>query len=464
MSMRSICLAILFVLLVAGTNAGAVSSVTIVPTTANGDVYTVSAADVYDAAGIDFSFSYDTATLANPTVAPGQFALDSNALVESNTSTPGFVRVVFITSGAFKGTGGQLAKITFAKVGKLPGRIFDLKPVVYSTSAAQVAAQPIISSTTPAASDTATTSTASATPTNNTSSASGGMSNIYNQSPQVTGGGMGNIYNQAQQQRSGSNLGSVTSTVDSPAQQSPRKENLQRDEPRREDSGTNVPQETAQSSASPATIPASSSVQTDTVKSPTTKNAKEALALLKTVEMPAQRFKSFKGMRSVKGLVPLFDAGDARKAGAVQIPEIAVSDGNKMVTVRIELAAIGMVPNFSLKGANLKSIRPITDKVWELDALPQKGKSDVQLSVLLGSEQVDIPLVVIPPLDDAVIKGTQELAEKGVDALLAKAESKSGKLAYDLNNDRRQDFLDDYILVGHYLLKMQKNKPTATKK
>ena len=81
----------------------------------------------------------------------------------------------------------------------------------------------------------------------------------------------------------------------------------------------------------------------------------------------------------------------------------------------------------------------------------------------MGSEQADISLVVIPPLDAAVNKATQSLSEKGINALLAKGQSK-GKLVYDLNSDGHQDYLDDYILVAHYLLKMQAQQPANQKK
>lgn len=277
---------------------------------------------------------------------------------------------------------------------------------------------------------------------------------------------MRNIYNQAQQQQqqqSGSNLGNVTFSGDSPVMQNPRKEEPQRDESRRGEKVSDAPQEVAQYIPSPAATASASSVQADTVKSPTAKSAKEALDSLKAVEMPLQRFRAFKGARTVKVLAPLFDAGAAAKKDVVQVPDIAVSDGKNMVTVKIELAASGMVPNFSLRGANLKSIRPISDRIWELDALPQKGKSDVHLSVLLGSERVDIPLVVIPPLDPELVKQTQDLSEAGVNALLAKAEPKPGKLQYDMNSDGRQDYIDDYVLVAHYLLKKQKTDKPAQK-
>lgn len=456
----------MFVLLVYAANAGAVSSVTIAPATANGDVYTVTAADVQDAAGIDLSVYYDVSALTNPKVTAGSFA--SGAMMEANTSTPGFIRVVFI-SGAFKGTGGQLATISFTKVGKLTGRSIDLKAEITSTAGAKVAALPIVATTAPPASETeAPASTSGTTPQRPSSaSASGGMSDVFNQAQQqASGGGMRDIYNQAQQQQqqqSGSNLGNVTFSGYSPVMQNPRKEEPQRDEPLRAERASDASQEAVQSTTPPAATAPASSSQAETVKGPTAKSVKEALDLLKAVEMPLQRFRAFKGARTVKVLAPLFDAGAASKKDVVQVPDIAVSDGNKIVTVKIELAVSGMVPNFSLRGANLKAIRPITDKVWELDALPQKGKSDVHLSVLLGSERVDIPLVVIPPLDPELVKQTQDLSEAGVNALLAKAEPKSGKPHYDVNSDGRQDFIDDYILVAHYLLKKQKTDNPAQK-
>lgn len=454
---RNICVATMFVLLVGSANADAVSSVTIAPATANGDVYTVSAAEVQDAAGIDLYVYYDVSALTNPKVTAGSFV--SGAMMEANTSTPGLIRVVFI-SGAFKGTGGQLATITFTKVGKLTGRSIDLKSEITSTAGAKVAALPIIGTAPP---QTEPATTAATTPP----ATGGGMSTVFNQAQQqASGGGMTDIYNQAQQQQqqqSGSNLGSVTFSGDSPVMQNPRREEPQRDEPRRVERVSDAPQEVVQSNTPPAASAPASAVQADAVKSPTAKSAKDALDSLKAVEMPVQRFRAFKGARTVKGVAPLFGAGAAGRKDVIQVPDIAVSDGKKIVTVKIELAVSGMVPNFSLRGANLKAIRPITDKVWELDALPQKGKFDVHLSVLLGSERVDIPLVVIPPLDPAVIRETQDLSEAGVNALLAKAEPKSGKPPYDMNSDGRQDVIDDYILVGHYLLKKQKNSQTGTK-
>ena len=454
---RSICMAILFVVLGWGANAYAVSSVTISPAAVEG-VYVVYVAEVVDAAGIDFSVYYDASTMINPKVTSGPFA--SGAMMEANTSTAGLVRVVFITGDAFKGTAGQLATITFTKVGKLPGRLTDFKSSVYSTSSAQVAAQPIIGTSSQPFTNGEPTPTASGA-TNTSSSTSGGMSNIINEAQQASAAEIANIYSQVQQQQqqqSGSYMGSVTFSGDLQVQQNPRKEEPQREDTLKVESGNEV----SPSTNPPAATASAPSIQPDNVKSQKAKGAKEALALLATVEMPVQRFRTFKGARTVKGFMPLFDTEAVRKAGVVQTPEIAVSDGKKKVSVKIELAASGLVPNFSLRGANLKTIRTITDKVWELDALPKKDKFDVRFSVLMGSEHADIPLTVIPTLAASVNKETLGLSEAGVNALLAKGETK-GKLVYDLNVDGRQDFVDDYILVAHYLLKMQKQQKPAQK-
>ena len=452
---RTVCMITLLALLAGRTDAGAASSIVINPTTAGGDVYIVSAVGLVDAALIDFSFSYDTATLANPKVVPGQLAVTSNATMEAVTSTEGAVRVVFITDGVFKDR-GQLATITFSRVGKLPGRVFDLNADVFSNNSEQVAAEPVIG-TSKAAIDQPPADQAAADQAEKQaaqkaaadSKAAAGVS-----AASTSGSDMSNVFDEAvrqsQQQQPGAYQDNITASGNSPLQQESRREESKRDEPTRQERTGAVPQDAAPVAATTASAV---SAREDVVKSSTAKGSVDALALLKGAEMPLQRFRAFKGARTVAGLVPLLDASAARKAGVYQEPGIAVSEGKQIVTVTIELAASGMVPNFSLRGANLKSIRPVTDKAWELDALPQKGKSAVQLSVLLGKDHVDIPLVVIPPMDAAVIRETQGLAEAGVNALLAKVDPVSGKIVYDLNSDGRQDFLDDYILVAHYLLK-----------
>ena len=166
----------------------------------------------------------------------------------------------------------------------------------------------------------------------------------------------------------------------------------------------------------------------------------------------------------MKRLSNLFDERNLQASGIVQSPAIVVSDGKTLVTVAVDLANETDTPSFSLKGANLKSIRRVSSKKWELDALPQKGKSDVRLSIILKGERIEIPLVAVPPLHQA---GAELIAlpVAALDALLAKP-LKNSKPAYDLNSDGLQDYVDDYILVAHWLLKQQRSvgkKPAANR-
>src|SRR6185369_3944547 len=109
-------------MLAGASTAGAVSSIAISPLGSSTSTYSLNAVNIHDAASIDVSFSYDVSTLSNPKVTIGPFA--AGAMMEANTSSAGSVRIVFLTTGAFKGE-GQLATIAFTKVGDLPGRLFD---------------------------------------------------------------------------------------------------------------------------------------------------------------------------------------------------------------------------------------------------------------------------------------------------------------------------------------------------
>jgi hypothetical protein len=105
----------------------------------------------------------------------------------------------------------------------------------------------------------------------------------------------------------------------------------------------------------------------------------------------------------------------------------------------------------------------VSERKWELDALPQKGKSDVRLSLLLKGEHIEIPLVVVPPLGQAAARQVDALSAAALDALLAKP-VKNGKPLYDLNSDSKQDYQDDYLLVAHWLLKQQQSASGAARK
>lgn len=169
----------------------------------------------------------------------------------------------------------------------------------------------------------------------------------------------------------------------------------------------------------------------------------------KVTEGVLHHFRNFSGERSVKNLVDLFKIN---QAGIVQNPAIAVSDGITPFVVRLDSALLGATPTFSFRGAHLETLRQLSDGSWELQAIPQKDKYLVYLSLNSGTEMFDIPLTVIPP--NIKTEGAVSFSESHVAALLAATEGKEGKLVFDMNHDGKQDYLDDYILIGHYLLNL----------
>ena len=62
-------------------------------------------------AGIDLTISYDSSVMTSPTVTQG--GLTSGALMVTNTSVPGAIKIVIITTKTFSGS-GQIATVTFA--------------------------------------------------------------------------------------------------------------------------------------------------------------------------------------------------------------------------------------------------------------------------------------------------------------------------------------------------------------
>lgn len=181
---------------------------------------------------------------------------------------------------------------------------------------------------------------------------------------------------------------------------------------------------------------------------------------LKNIEGILQRFRNFTGERTVQNLVALYETNTAM-AGVTQSPAIAVSDGITPLTIRLDPAVSGIAPTFSFRGANLESLHQFPDGTWELQAIPQKGKSLVYLSIKSGTEMVDLPLTVIPVPQLTEAHVADLFSESRVASLLATGGGMS-KMAYDLNADGKQDYLDGYILIGHYLLN-RSTQPTPAK-
>lgn len=419
--------------------ARAAATVTVTQTSEG--IYSVSVANIVNAAAINFVINYDAGALSDPVVNDSQLIAEAQAFREMNASNPGQLRVVYVSTKGFNKP-GTLATVVFTRKGSVPARPPKLESEVYSATGTQTAVQPIVTQT-------AGTSVETVSSTNNSFNKTGNE-----------------VYQNAANMGSLPSRPSITSIATSDPVVSPYQssgtglENQPRPDSRSPEKSQEAPYEQSQSS-NPAVEQdiTSTAVADKAANKASDKSAAALLEKLKLVESVAERFRNYKGSRTLKGFAELFNDKQLKSAGFVQTPEIALSDGKRTVSLKVPFPADSGVPSFSLKGANLKNIKSLSDRLLELDAVPQKGKLDVRITIVFKKDSAEIPLFVVPP----VSTGLLELSDAELEKVLLKPSINSKALPYDLNDDGKQDYLDDYILVAHWLLKQQNLKKPALK-
>ncbi len=171
------------------------------------------------------------------------------------------------------------------------------------------------------------------------------------------------------------------------------------------------------------------------------------------------RFRDFKGEKTPKNLVALFDE---KVAGTiVQDPPIAFSDGKKTVTLKVDLGESGAAPNFALRGASLKSLGKDGSK-WVVVVLPEARRTDAVLIIVAGERMIEYPLTVAPPVDVNIDKG-DAMTEKDFNLFL-KEKGTDKAPRFDLNGDGKRDYVDDFIFTANYLVGKGASKEKARKK
>lgn len=421
------------VFLVAASDYGeAATPVTIALT--GPSTYTVTVTDLPESSGIELSILYDTDTLESPHVQYGGLVASAFSK-QANVSTAGVVRIYIFASDAIKGT-GMLASILFTKKTGTQAKLKGFTADVYSLAYSRIPINPII---------------------DGNAAASGPTSPLAQDNPVNVVNPSGNTIGTATQSYTGNTATNTTAnstpgytgsiSLSDPSQQSEQKKESKIQENRSDSqSGSSQLDSPILSAEAKEATPAATAHDSN--------NKDESRASrLHTFKGVLVRFREYRGQRTLKSLTDLFDAHESKTAGVFQRPAIVVSDGKSLVTVSVELQHESDAPVFSLKGANQKTIKRISKKKWELQVLPQKGKYDVRLSVLLQGERIEFPLVVVPVLHlrEAVMA---DLSAAELDALLAKP-LKNNKPTYDVNSDGKQDYLDDYFLVANWLLKHQ---------
>ncbi len=447
---------------------------TVIVTQTSEGVYSVSVANVVKASALDFTIKYDVDTLSNPVISNGPAASIAGVMqIPNNDSKLGVLRVVYLAAAkdVFFDGSGLFATVTFTKIGNKSSRLPEIKSEIFSDSGTRMVVQSIV--TPLAGTDAALISTGNIAGTNagsvlanaaanNTSNAMtnnvSGPSAITNTAIQTSPstGVMGNLPGSPSMSKT---VATTTVNYQTATLNSEQASKFKRDEITSDSQVQSYQQN--QNRGSEAVKDAVSSAGDDNTKM-VVPDAKPAAKLVnfKPLQSVAERFRTYSGPRTLKNFAELFYKVDSKVTGFAQHPKIAVSDGRQKVTVKITLAPGSGVPAFSMKGANLKGLKSVSDKLLELDVIPQKGKHDIRISMKIQKKIVEIPLLVVPPISLNII----ELSDKVLEKMLFKPDAKNKPLPYDLNVDGKQDYLDDYILVAHWLLKQQTNKKTPATK
>lgn len=122
-----------------------------------------------------------------------------------------------------------------------------------------------------------------------------------------------------------------------------------------------------------------------------------------------EQIRKYSGERTPVALARLFDRSDSMFH---QEPPVLISDGSE--TLRLTVRASGRserAPQFYISGGSCIGLTNGEEGTWILEIVPEQGSLASSVSVLAGSEMIEYPLAVAPPLEqfDAVGAGEGEL-------------------------------------------------------
>jgi hypothetical protein len=229
-----------------------------------------------------------------------------------------------------------------------------------------------------------------------------------------------------------------------------------------DDASAETPADTAPNGGAVATAPGESVPTEKRAVEPQNKERTDAPAALKGVVSPGgadkkvyaaetkflrheeksvlQRFKKFRGEKSMDAFVALFGPGDSEKTR--QEPEISLSDGKTAVTISMDVQwEESHHVEIALSDARLIT-KEANEKGVVVTVLPSEGTWDARLIVVAGKEILYYPIVVAPPV---IFNGSIN-AGNFLDALQAYVNSQSPVLQRE-----SKLYLSEYIFTANYL-------------
>ncbi|UTG93920.1 hypothetical protein [Geobacter sulfurreducens] len=392
-------------------------------------IYGIDVAALDDIAVVDLEVGYDTLNFDAPRIDRGA-ALPSDVSFITNTAIPGELRVILKRSRAIT-AGGRIAVLRFQPIGETPGRLLSAharlittKGVSHALPVGVVNALPKPSVGPGSITDKISGGTGSPSPLD---TAAGDMT----PSPVASGGsGSRNTPGDRYAGRGGADA-TVTFADSSP--------------------GEAKPAAAPPGSPSPAATPAVPDMASQPAEQAATRaTADQARAV------PAQtivygrvldRFSEVRG-ETAAALVALFTPPAGQKV--TQQPQVAISDGRTVVTLRVELPrSFEGTPVFAVTRAKTLSWEQDGEGTWTVRVLPDADTLDAVFVTYFGEGLIQYPLVVAPALT-RLPGGAPALDEAGF-ALFLKERAREGKPRFDLNGDGTRDYRDDYLFTANFI-------------
>lgn len=384
-------------LLICSVSVGLAATVAVIPS--GGNSFEVQGGGMNVVAGIDLTISYDSSSLASPSVNQG--SLVSGAMYLANANNPGNIKIAIVSTKVFSAS-GPIATIKFgSQTGSGSITISNVKMIDINGANVPVTVVPAGSTPPPETDPIITAGTGTGTVA--TPSALTGTPGVSSSLGTI------NLPQDTQQP-------AVSAVPESPAVVQPQ---------------------TPAASTQPVKVPESVPVAIE-----------QETAVAAPVQTSyigiAERFRVYQGPRTPVAMVALFQKPITDSVR--QEPAIVVNDGKSGFKLFLALASGNSTsPNFALTGAKLVSLKNAGGPGrWLVEATPQKNAQKVTVAIVTGSSFVEYPVTSVQPIG----------AISGKEADFADFLKDSGAKVpkFDLNGDGRHDYLDDYIYTAHYVI------------
>jgi len=370
---------------------------------------------------MDITIGYDSATLANPRIVPGE--LIAGALLATNTGHPGEVRLGVVRTTAIQGS-GTVATLSFDVQGNAPGKINGLSAGLVSLDGSTLPVQVrVVQPADPGPAAPTTDTPASGQPVGDQGVPAGDTAGTSSGSP----GGASQMLT----------AGSLTGL------------------PGTERGGdAAVPETAPQQSFAPAGEPPSVTRSDDRdVRIEGNVSERDVISL----ESVLGRFRNFAGEATAAGFMKLFDP--VGTGGFRQDPSPCLTDGRATLEVEVTGGTVGnQAPNVAVQGARLLSLAqdPADASAWIVKLQPEGNGLEASLAVSTDQVATIFPLVLAPRVNIDLNRSGSVTAEDF--SLFLK-----NREGFDLSGDGKRDYRDDYIFTANYLAAQQAVKKAPEK-